>query len=87
MLSPHHCSKSALYWQDEDDDDEVLKVDLQDQIANHAKDNSYIIASSQPFPTKNKPGDDPPHLIARDRYQEIAPVFLCTGEHGDEDTT
>ena len=84
MLSPHHCSKSALYWEDEDDNDEVLKVDLLDKIANHAKDNSYIVASSQSFPTKNEPGDDPPHLIARDRYQEIASVFLCTAEHGEE---
>ena len=85
LLSPHHCSKSAFYWQDEGDDEEVLKSGLLDQMAAAAGTTGYVFASSQPFPNNNEPGDDPPHLIARDRYIEIAPDgFLCTGEHGDE---
>ena len=85
LLSSHHCSKSALYWQDEEDDDEVLKSKLLDKMAATAGATGYVFASSQPFPDENEPGDDPPHLIARDRYIEIAPDgFLCTGEHGDE---
>jgi hypothetical protein len=41
-----------------------------------------VIASSPEFPTSNSSGDNPPHIKARRRYEEIVNTgFLCTGEH------
>ena len=81
LLCPHHCSKSVMYWKDEDDADEILKQELMDQIEAACETPGYIVASSEPIPSSNKKGDDPPHAKAKDRYEEIAPDgFLCT--HG-----
>ena len=45
-----------------------------------------MIASSRPFRDADTPGDDPPHLAARDRYEEIVPdPVVCTGEYPDSD--
>ena len=46
----------------------------------------YIIASSDPVPLKNKQGDNPPHAMAKARYEEVVAVdhFLCTGKHPDK---
>ena len=85
FLSPHQCSKSVMYWKDEGEDEETLRQDILDDIQDAANDSGYIIASSNPIPAKNKDGDNPPHVKAKNRYEEIAPDdFLCTGEHTDE---
>lgn len=87
MLAPHHCSKSAMYWRDSDGDNETLRRDILEQMEGAADPNgpAYIVASSEPIPDSNKPGDNPPHAKARNRYQEIAPDgFLCTHEYPDE---
>ena len=85
FLSPHHCSKSVMYWKDEGDDEETLRQDILDDIETAADGNGYIIASSAPIPAKNKEGDNPPHAKAKARYEEIVPdEFLCTGEHPNE---
>lgn len=87
LLAPHHCSKSAMYWPNVGEEEESLQDDILRMIEKCAGSPGYIVSSSMVFPASNKPGDDPPHLIARDRYQEIVPdAFLCTGEHGDQDT-
>ncbi len=45
-----------------------------------------MIASSLPFRDADEPGNDPPHLVARDRYEEIVPnPVVCTGEYPDAD--
>lgn len=86
LLAPHHCSKSAMYWPNEGEEEETLQDDILKMMEQHAGTTGYIVSSSRAFPTSNKPGDDPPHLIARERYEEIVPnTFLCTGEHGDQD--
>lgn len=85
FLTPHHCSKSVMYWKEEDEEEEKLKQDILDAIEKAASENGYIVASCEPIPASNEPGDNPPHARAKHRYEEIAPVgFLCTQEHPNE---
>lgn len=75
LLSPHHCSKAAMY------EDGKLQQDVMDEFENCQLSPGYIVASSNEFPASNSPGDNPPHVIARRRYEEIVNNrFLCTGE-------
>jgi hypothetical protein len=87
FLTPHHCSKSVMYWKGENEAEAVLKQDILDAIENAALSPGYVIASCDPIPTSNQPNDNPPHAIAKDRYEEITPdKFLCTQEHPNEQT-
>lgn len=85
MLSSHHCSKKAMYWKGEDDDDEKLKKDIMDDFESYKLDGGYIIASSE-SDFSDEEGKNPPHLKARKRYEEIVDSghFLCTHEHPDK---
>ncbi|MGY4748876.1 hypothetical protein ACVNHC_03330 [Pannonibacter sp. Q-1] len=75
LLSPHHCSKKAMY------EDDVLQDDVMTEFAESQLSPGYIIASSNEFPHSNSSGDNPPHRRARNRYEEIMnDKFLCTGE-------
>jgi len=86
LLGPHHCSKSVMYWKGEDEEEESLKQDILDDLSSAAKDPGYVVVSSDPIPSSNKAGDNPPHFKAKSRYEEIAPDgFLCTQEHGSHD--
>jgi len=83
MLCSHHCSKAVMYWQDEGDDDEVLKQDIMDFFAKYSRNKSgYIVASSHSDFT-DEPGDLPPHKKAREAYEEIVKAghFICTHEY------
>lgn len=85
FLAPHHCSKSVMYYKGVGEEEETLKQDILDDIENAAEEIGFVIASCDPIPSKNEPGDNPPHAKARKRYEEIAPNgFLCTGEHPNE---
>lgn len=85
LMSPHHCSKSAMYWA-EDGEEEKLRRDILDDMEKNKVEPGYIVSSSEPIPAKNKSGDNPPHAKAKNRYQEIveAEHFLCTQEHPNE---
>ena len=85
LLSPHHCSKKAMYAEGEDGEEE-LKQDVLDQLQAHASPDARVIASSLPFRDKDEKGNNPPHLLARNAYESITdyPV-LCTGEYPSED--
>ena len=86
LLAPHHCSKSVMYWKDEDDDEETLKSQMVRDIGNAALDPGYVVSSSEPVPTCNDPGDNPPHAKAKRQYERIVPnEFLCTHEHPDQE--
>ena len=86
FLAPHHCSKSVMYWEDEDDDEETLKHLIIRDIGNAALDPGYVISSSEPVPKHNDPGDNPPHAKAKRQYELIVPnEFLCTHEHPDKE--
>ncbi|MGZ2452728.1 beta-lactamase superfamily II metal-dependent hydrolase [Rhizobium ruizarguesonis] len=75
LLSPHHCSKKAMYEGD------VLQDEVMQEFADSQLSPGYIVASSNEFKHSNNPGDNPPHRKARNRYEEIVDeAFLCTGE-------
>ena len=85
LLAPHHCSKSVMYWQDEDEDEETLKLEMIRDIGNAALNPGYVVSSSEPVPAKNDPGDNPPHAKAKQQYQRIVPDdFICTQEHPNQ---
>ena len=86
LLAPHHCSKSVMYWKGEGNDEETLKPRMVRDIGNAALDPGYVVSSSEPVPTRNEPGDNPPHAKAKRQYERIVPnEFLCTHEHPDEE--
>ncbi|MCY3852913.1 MAG: hypothetical protein OXG03_05000 [Gammaproteobacteria bacterium] len=86
LLAPHHCSKAVMYWKDDGDDEETLKLDIVRDIGNAACDPGYVVSSSEPIPASNQPGDNPPHAKAKQQYQRIVPnEFLCTHEHKNQD--
>lgn len=84
-LSPHHCSKYAMYQRvDGEDvlqkDPEILKEFEKEKLSP-----AYVVASCD-LPFTDKSGSNPPHSKARRRYEEIVDNghFLCTHEHGDK---
>jgi beta-lactamase superfamily II metal-dependent hydrolase len=83
LLAPHHCSKKVMYVSENGRD--VLKRDVLDAFEKHAFETATIVVSSAAFPYSNKPGDNPPHVQARNRYEEIVETVLCTGEDPTED--
>lgn len=85
-LAPHHCSKKAMFWQDEGEDEETFKQDIMDYLEKYRKDGGHIIASANADFTDGD-GDLPPHGKARKKYEAIvdAGQFICTHEHPDED--
>ncbi|MCY3650946.1 MAG: hypothetical protein OXG40_14480 [Acidimicrobiaceae bacterium] len=86
FLAPHHCSKSVMYFQEEGDDEPVLKQDILDLIEEAAEEEAWVVASSTKVPASNEPGDNPPHAVAKEHYEEIAPSgFLCTGDDENSD--
>jgi hypothetical protein len=82
MLSAHHCSKCVMYWADTDEDEETFRQDIMDDFEAARRDGAYIIASSR-SDFGDEDGKLPPHLKARNRYEEIidAGQFICTHEH------
>ncbi len=87
MLTAHHCSKSAMYWQDDPEKGEVFKSDIMNDFEEFARTGAYIVASSE-SDFSDKEGKNPPHLKARKRYEEIIDSghFLCTQEHPNTKT-
>jgi hypothetical protein len=87
LLAPHHCSKSVMYSKGEGESEETLKPDIMDALDRTAHDAGWVVASSNKIPESNQDGDDPPHIIAKERYEETAPSGLvCTMEHPNEGT-
>ena len=85
LLAPHHCSKSVMYWKDDGEAEETLKSDIVQDMGNAALSPGYVVSSSRPIPTSNKPNDNPPHAKAKAQYLRIVPnEFFCTHEHPDE---
>jgi hypothetical protein len=83
-LCAHHCSKKVMYVPDEDGV-ERLQQDILDELNMAQATGGYIVSSSPAFPLSNSPGDNPPHIKARRRYEEIADGgFLCTCEYSTE---
>ena len=83
MLCAHHCSKCAMYWQDESDDEEELKEDIMAFFAKYSRDEAGYIVSSSHSDFTDEDGKCPPHKRARDAYEEIVKAghFVCTHEY------
>ena len=84
FLAPHHCSKSVMYWQDDGDEQETLRRDILNEIGSAAEIPNQVVSSSNPIPSSNKKGDNPPHAKAQKRYEEITSDFVCTMGDMDE---
>ncbi len=78
LLAPHHCSKAVMYWTDSDADKEKLKKHIVDEMDAASKSPNRIVSSSNPVPSTNKSGDNPPHAKAKTQYESITTSFLCT---------
>lgn len=78
LLAPHHCSKSAMYWKDEGDNEEKLKKRIVDEMDKASLEPNRVVSSSNSVPSSNKPGDNPPHVKAKTQYETITDSFLCT---------
>lgn len=75
LLAPHHCSKKVMY------ENNVLQQDIMDEFSACQLSPGHIVSSSNEFKGRNESGDNPPHRIARNRYEEIVnDSFVCTGE-------
>jgi len=84
LLAPHHCSKSVFYFADEEGEEPTLREDAIDALTDSAAPEAVVVASCEPVPATNKPGDDPPHADARKRYEEMVDEVIVTGEHPNE---
>ena len=83
LLAPHHCSRKVMFAPNEQGKEE-LKQDIMDAFDNSRGERAYVVASSEPIPNSNQPGDNPPHAKAKARYRELGiEDFLCTQDHGD----
>lgn len=82
LLTPHHCSKSVVYWQDEGEKEETFRREMLEAFEGARLDGAYVIASSY-SDFSDAEGKNPPHLKARRRYEEIVDSghFICTHEH------
>ena len=70
LLAPHHCSKTVMYVADDDGND-VLDSELMSKIEDAGGECRYIVSSSEPIPSRNQSGDNPPHAKAKNRYEEV----------------
>lgn len=82
LLAPHHCSKSIMFIKNEDTGEHEYQSDIMENLEAFALDPAYIVASSTPIPDSNESGDNPPHAVAKEKYELIAPnEFICTHEN------
>lgn len=87
LLAPHHCSKSVMFLENEDTEEYEYQSDIMDDLEEVALDPGYIVSSSMPVPASNEKGDNPPHAVAKEKYELIAPNdFICTHENPKNDT-
>jgi hypothetical protein len=82
LLTPHHCSKKVMYWKGEGEEEETFKKDIMNYFEKYKKTGAYIVASAEDN-FSDDDGANPPHLIARKRYEEIIDSghFFCTHTH------
>lgn len=86
-LAPHHCSKKAMFWKDEGEEEQSFKQDIMDYFEKYKKEGGIIVASANANFTDGD-GDLPPHAKARKKYEGIVDAgnFICTHEHPDEES-
>lgn len=87
LLSPHHCSKKAMYQREDGEDILQKDPELLEELEEEQLSPAYIVASASP-PFTDEEDSNPPHKKARNRYEERVESgnFLCTQQHGEEPT-
>ena len=83
LLAPHHCSKAVMYWKDDGDSEEKLKKHIIDEMDKFSLEPNRVVSSSNPVPSTNKLGDNPPHSKAKAQYEMITESFLCTADQDE----
>jgi hypothetical protein len=78
LLAPHHCSKRVMYVREDGKD--VFKKDVLEAFERNARSGAVVVASSQPIPSSDTVGANPPHKMAADRYKDYTERFICTME-------
>jgi len=83
MLCSHHCSKAVMHWRDEQEENESFKKDIMEYFAKYSRGAAGYTVSSSHSDFTDGEGDNPPHLKARKRYEEIVKAghFICTHEY------
>jgi hypothetical protein len=66
-----------MYWCDEGEKEETLRQGVLDAIEKAAVTQAISSPVSEPIPKSNDAGDNPPHAIAKNRYEEIAARRVC----------
>jgi hypothetical protein len=86
FVPPHHCSKGALFVAGDSGEPE-LDEELVECLNEHGADGAYVVASCDEFSDSDETGDQPPHLMAREAYEEIVAEehFLATSEQHSDD--
>jgi beta-lactamase superfamily II metal-dependent hydrolase len=79
LLAPHHCSKKVMYLPDGSGGDDYQQ-DVMSEFNFYGRAGRTVVSSSGITPVKDESGANPPHRMARDRYEEIADTFVCTME-------
>jgi hypothetical protein len=87
LLAPHHCSKCVMYWKDDPEGEETYKSDIMEEFEEAGLDVRYVVVSAD-SDFSDKEGKNPPHLKARNRYEELVESgnFLCTHEYPSVDS-
>ncbi len=82
LLAPHHCSKKAMYWKDDSQEEESYRLDIMGHFQNYERAGGHLIVSAYAEFTDEE-GDNPPHRKARNQYEKIVDAghFLCTHEY------
>ncbi len=88
FLAPHHCSKSVMYFEDDEQSADTPRQDILDDLEKARQDGGHIVASSTAIPTRDTRGANPPHAKAAARYRELVDNghFRCTAEHPNDDS-
>src|SRR5690606_5579871 len=85
-LAPHHCSKKAMFWKNDGEDEESFQEDIMAFFEKYRKDGAIVIASANADFTDGE-GHLPPHRKARKKYEAIVDAgnFICTHEYPDKE--
>jgi hypothetical protein len=83
-VAAHHCSRHAVFGPNAEGNEERKQLVL-DGLEATARPGARIVVSSRPFQSRDAAGDDPPHRVAREAYEEdvVTDEVLCTAEHPD----
>ena len=55
-----------------------MKKHIVEEMDSASVEPNRVVSSSNPVPSSNKPGDNPPHAKAKTQYETITDSFLCT---------